>query len=253
MPLLDEVAAALDAELRTGEIPDWPGAHNGLQVPNAAGRVTRFAAAVDANPTTVARAAAHGAALLLVHHGLVWNRARPQRGAAGEMWRRMISAGVGVYAAHLPLDVHPALGNNALLARALGLENPEPFLLTKGVPVGLKAPLALPREELIRRLESATGGATVRACPGGPAVSRVVGVVTGGAGGELREAAAAGVDTFVTGEGPHWTFGLAEELGVNVLYGGHYATETFGVRALAEWASARWGLPWEWIDHPSGL
>ena len=89
--------------------------------------------------------------------------------------------------------------------------------------------------------------------PGGPAVCRRIGVVTGGAGAELKLAAREGVDTFVTGEGPHWTFALAEELGVNVLYGGHYATETFGVKALAAHLSRRFKLPWEFLDHPSGL
>ena len=83
--------------------------------------------------------------------------------------------------------------------------------------------------------------------------NRRVGVVTGGAGGELKRAAAEGVDTFVTGEGPHWTYALAEELGVNVLYGGHYATETFGVKALAEHLSRRFKVPWIFVDHPTGL
>jgi putative NIF3 family GTP cyclohydrolase 1 type 2 len=93
----------------------------------------------------------------------------------------------------------------------------------------------------------------VRVLPGGAEACREVGVVTGGAGGELALAAGEGVDTFVTGEGPHWTYALAEELGINVLYGGHYATETFGVKALAAHLAGRFGLPWVFIDHPTGL
>jgi putative NIF3 family GTP cyclohydrolase 1 type 2 len=90
-------------------------------------------------------------------------------------------------------------------------------------------------------------------CPGGPEITRTIGIVTGGAGSEVAEAAALGIDTFITGEGPHWSYTLAEELGINVLYGGHYATETFGVKALAAHLSEKFGVPWEFIDHPTGL
>jgi putative NIF3 family GTP cyclohydrolase 1 type 2 len=89
--------------------------------------------------------------------------------------------------------------------------------------------------------------------PAGPPVCRRIGVVSGGAGDDLQKAAAEGVDTFVTGEGQHWTYALAEDLGLNVLYGGHYATETFGVKALAAHLSARFKVPWTFLDHPTGL
>jgi putative NIF3 family GTP cyclohydrolase 1 type 2 len=89
--------------------------------------------------------------------------------------------------------------------------------------------------------------------PGGKDVCKTIGVVTGGAGGDLKLAAEEGVDTFITGEGPHWTYTLAEELGVNVLYGGHYATETFGVKALAAHLSGKFKVPWEFLDHPTGM
>src|SRR5207249_284221 len=102
-----------------------------------------------------------------------------------------------------------------------------------------------------RLLKAVRGKVTV--IPGGPAICRRIGVVTGGAGSELNLAASEGVDTFVTGEGPHWTYALAEELGVNVLYGGHYATETFGVKALAAEVSKRFKIPWTFVDHPTGL
>jgi putative NIF3 family GTP cyclohydrolase 1 type 2 len=110
----------------------------------------------------------------------------------------------------------------------------------------------LPREDLVKRLEKATGIAP-KLIPGGPEICRHIGVVTGGAGGELQVAADAGVDTFITGEGQHWTYALAEELGLNVLYGGHYATETFGVKALAADLSRKFRLPWTFLDHPTGL
>ena len=122
----------------------------------------------------------------------------------------------------------------------------------KGTMLGQWAKLSVERDTLKRRLIDAVRG-PVHVCPGGPAQTSRVGVVTGGAGAEVREAAAAGIDTFITGEGPHWTYPLAEELGVNIFYGGHYATETFGVKALAAHLAEKFSLPWEFIDHPSGL
>ena len=249
---LSEVRTYLDQLLRLDEIGDWPNACNGLQLENAGNRVTKVGAAVDANVTTMAFAIERGVDLLLVHHGLFWGGLQPLRGRWFHMWRAAIEAGLAVYSAHLPLDVHHEFGNNALLAKALGLQKPEPFLDVKGTLLGQKARLDIARDELVRRLEFAVGG-RVTVCPGGPKEVGMVGVITGGAGSEARDVAACGVDTFVTGEGQHWTFGLAEELGINILYGGHYATETFGVKALAAHLSAKLGVPWEFIDHPSGM
>jgi dinuclear metal center YbgI/SA1388 family protein len=187
----------------------------------------------------------------LVHHGLYWNGV-PLVGGMYRKVRCAVTHNIAVYSAHLPLDVHPEVGNNLLLARALGLEQLEPFLLLKGQAAGLVGRCETGRADLAARLELAVSG-KVHVCAGGPERVRRVGVVTGGAGGEVAKAAAEGVDTFITGEGPHWSYTLAEELGVNLLYGGHYATETFGVRALAEHLSLRFALPWEFIDHPTGL
>ena len=157
-----------------------------------------------------------------------------------------------MFSSHLPLDIHPHLGNNAVLARRLGLPEPQPFFFEKGQFIGLKGELRLSRDELRDRLQSAVGG-PVKLIEGGDLQAGVVGIVTGGAGGELFKAAAEGVNTFITGEGPHWSYTAAEELGINVLLAGHYATETFGVKALAEHLSQRFQLPWEFLDHPTGL
>ena len=249
---LSELQLHLDELLRIREIADWPNAYNGLQLENVANRVTKVAAAVDANVTTLARAVERGADLLLVHHGLFWGGVQPVRGRSFQMWRGAIEAGLAVYSAHLPLDVHPEFGNNVLLANALGLLDTEPFLDVKGSLIGRKARLDMTRDELVQRLEVAVGG-RVTVCPGGSPEVGMVGVITGGAGSEARDVAACGIDTFVTGEGQHWTFGLAEELGINILYGGHYATETLGVKALAAHVSTKFDVPWEFIDHPSGL
>lgn len=248
---LRDIVRYCDGLLRTDRFNDWDGAANGLQVGNR-GRVSRIAAAVDASLATVKRAAAAGADLLLVHHGLFWRPSHPWTGRRYEMLSLLLEGNLAVYSSHLPLDAHPRLGNNARLCAALGLKKLKPFFFTKGQFVGFQARASVPRTELVGRLARATGRRPTL-LPGGPRVCRRIGVVTGGAGGELGQAAREGVDTFVTGEGPHWTFGLAEELGVNVLYGGHYATETFGVKALAAHLSKRFALPWSFLDHPSGL
>jgi len=249
--MLEEIRAFLDTELRIAEIPDYPGAMNGLQLANE-GEVGRVAAAVDASLPVVERAVSAGAQLLLVHHGMFWQGAQPLTGAFYRKVRAAMDAGLAIYASHLPLDVHPEWGNNAELVRALELGETTPFLDWKGLAVGLRAEVEIDRSELAGRLERVVGG-TVHLCPGGPETVRRIGVVTGGAGSEVARAAAEGVDTLVTGEGPHWSYPLAEELGVNLFYAGHYATETFGVRALAAELERRFGLAWDFIDHPTGL
>ncbi len=240
-----------DGCLRTDEFSDWEGAVNGLQMENR-GLVTRIAAAVDASLATMMLAIAAGADLVIVHHGLFWSPSHPWTGKRYELLRLLVENNLAVYSSHLPLDAHPRLGNNARLCSALGLTGREPFFFEKGQFIGYKAETRLKRQELAGRLRRALNEAP-KLLAGGPVLCRRVGVVTGGAGSELQKAAREGVDTFITGEGPHWTFGLAEELGVNVFYAGHYATETFGVKALAAQLSKRFKIPWKFIHHPSGL
>jgi dinuclear metal center YbgI/SA1388 family protein len=216
------------------------------------GRVTRIGAAVDACEATLRMAATRGIDFLVVHHGLFWSGLQAVRGPAYRKLKLAIEADMAVFSSHLPLDIHPMVGNNRLLAGALGLRKPEPFFFEKGRSIGLKASLVLDRDTLCERLAGIVGG-PVKLLPGGGQRTKVIGVVTGGAGGELFKAAEEGVDTFITGEGPHWSYAAAEELGLNVLYAGHYATETAGVKALAEHLSRKYRLPWEFLDHPSGL
>jgi dinuclear metal center YbgI/SA1388 family protein len=240
-----------DRLLRTREFADWEGAVNGLQVENG-GFATRIAAAVDARAATLRMAIAAKADLLLVHHGLFWAPGHPWTGKRYELLRLLLDHNVAVYSSHLPLDAHPRLGNNACLCAALGFSRLRPFFFAKGRFIGFKARTRIDRAELALRLGSTVGRPPV-VLPGGPRVCRVIGVVSGAAGAELRRAAEEGVDTFITGEGPHWTHALADDLGVNVLYGGHYATETFGVKALAEHVSKRFKVPWTFLDCPTGL
>ena len=248
---LRKLVAYCDRLLRTGEVEDYERAANGLQVEND-GTVTRLGAAVDASLTTVRKAIAAEVDLLLVHHGLFWSPSHPWTGRRYELMRELLDNNLALYSSHLPLDVHPRLGNNAQLCAALGLKKLRPFFCDHGRHLGFRAITRVSRKELAARLQAATGVAPL-VIPGGPERCRWIGVVSGGAGDELAKAATEGVDTFVTGEGPHWTYALAEDLGLNVLYGGHYATETFGVRALAAHLSQRFGLPWVFLHHPTGL
>ena len=248
---LAEVVSCCERLLRTDQVQDYERAVNGLQVENG-GTVTRIAAAVDATLTTVRLAVAAKAALLLVHHGLFWGPAHPWTGKRYELIRCLIEHNLAVYSSHLPLDAHARLGNNAQLCTALGLKKLRPFFFDHGLFIGFQAVARISRADLAGRLQRATEAKPLL-IPGGPPICRRIGVVSGGAGGDLQKAADEGVDTFVTGEGPHWTYGMAEDLGLNVLYGGHYATETFGVKALAEHLSDRYELPWTFLDYPTGL
>lgn len=248
---LSAIVRHCDTLLDTAAIEDWSGARNGLQVENA-GRVTRIAAAVDGCMATVKAAIEAQADLLVVHHGLFWGPTAPWTGRRYELLKLLLDNNLAVYSSHLPLDCHPKLGNNARLANALGFKKLESFFLEKGREIGLKTQVRISRDKLVAKLGEAVDG-PVTVLPGGPDRCATVGIVTGGAGSELTKAAAEGVDTFITGEGPHHTHALAEDVGINVLYGGHYATETFGVKALAEHLAKKYRLPWSFLDRPTGL
>lgn len=242
---LSDVVTYLDRQLRTAEIKDYANAHNGLQLAND-GTVTSVACAVDASETVINAAVEIGADLLIVHHGMLWDGARRIEGAHYRKIARAVRGNLAVYSSHLPLDLHPKWGNNALLARGLGLRKTVPFL-----EVGVAAAVNLPLATLIDRVEALVQ-APVHLTAGGPERVRRLGICSGGAGGEIAQAAEAGVDTFLTGEGSHASCVAAEELGVNLLFGGHYATETFGVKALGAEIERRFDLPWAFLDHPSG-
>jgi dinuclear metal center YbgI/SA1388 family protein len=248
---LEALVQYLDDYLQVRDTRDAPDALNGLQVSNR-GEVTRVAAAVDLCHATVQLAAAQGANLLLVHHGLFWGGLRP---LAGSMYRRVVGLlehDIAVYASHLPLDRHPDVGNNAILARHLEVAVRGSFGVGDAQTIGVWGELDLPRDAFAARLADVLG-TRARALAFGPDRVRRVGIVTGAGGSLIPQAAAAGLDTYVTGEGAHWTYFDAEELRLNVYYGGHYLTETFGVRALAEHIGERFSLPWTFLDHPTGL
>lgn len=248
---LERVVRYLDDRLEVGGVPDYPAALNGLQVENA-GHVSHIVAAVDASAATIDAAAAADADLLLVHHGLFWGGAAPVIGRRFRKLKTLIEGGIALYAAHLPLDAHADLGNNALLLRAMGIEPVGRFGNYDNHPIGWWGEADRSRDEIADLVRVAVGR-EVLVMAFGPERIRRIGVVTGGGGSMIGEARAAGLDAFVTGEGAHHTYFDAQELGITVIYAGHYATETFGVRAAAEDVARRFALRWTFVDLPTGL
>ncbi len=251
------LSAHLDTLLRTAEIPDYPGALNGVQVEHE-GPVTACALAVDASLPTIEGAIAAGANLLVVHHGLYWSGVQPLRGRFYQRARRLLEHDIAVYSSHLPLDLHPTLGNNHLFARALGLDPHPGFARFQEITVGVLGEADIETSTLVARARTIAereGGSVVAVGADNGRRTRRWGLCTGaGASSDtLREAAGLGLDTLIVGEGPHHTGVEAQELGIAVLYAGHYATETFGVRALGEELTRVFGLPCTFVAAPTGL
>lgn len=248
---LSELVAYLDEYLGVARIPDGAGALNGLQVAGSR-PVRRLAVAVDASLAAIQAAVEGDADLLLVHHGLFWDGNQPLTGRRYARVKALLDSGMALYSSHLPLDVHKEVGNNAVLARRLGMEVEGWFGDYKGTPVGVWGVLELRREALAARLAEVLG-VDVRLIAGGPERLRKVGVISGGGGDMLGAAREIGLDAFVTGEGAHHHFFDAQEGGINLYLGGHYATEVWGVRALASHLESRFGTEWMFIDQPTGL
>ncbi|MDY7079595.1 MAG: Nif3-like dinuclear metal center hexameric protein [Chloroflexota bacterium] len=248
----DKLVLYLDDYLHIKEIED--SSQNGLQV-ECPEEVTKVAFAVDACQAAFEQAVAAGAQLLVVHHGLFWDKPLRLVGPLFRRVRTLVEGGCGLYASHLPLDLHPEVGNNAELARLLDLRGTRAFGEYHGNELGLGGTLdpPLPLSVLVERLTQATGEPPVRVLAYGPGEASQVGCVTGGAAFLMDQVADAGFDTFVTGETSHSYFHAAAEYGLNVVYGGHYATETLGVQALARHLAGEFGLEVVFLDVPTGL
>jgi dinuclear metal center YbgI/SA1388 family protein len=246
----DALVAYLDQYL---EVTDWRDkAHNGLQVEGRA-EVATVALATDAALATFAAAAQAGADFLIVHHGLFWGEPVPVVGAMRARIAALLDGGISLYGAHLPLDGHREVGNNAVLARLLALQDVEPFGMWDGRGIGVRGRFATPVEpsELAARLEALLGAQPdVLAFGRGP-IERV-GIVSGDASELIAEAAAAGLDAFVTGETRHQAWHVAREHGLHVVFAGHYATETLGVRALGDHLAERFSVETVFLDAPTG-
>jgi dinuclear metal center YbgI/SA1388 family protein len=251
-----ELVDRLDAELRTDAYADLDASANGLQVGPAGTAVSRVAIAVDAAVETIDRAAAAGADLLVTHHGVSWGGIERVTGRQYERIARLVENDVALYTAHLPLDGHQELGNAAGVADLLDLTDREPFGSMGPEFVGQRGETseALGIEEVRERLQSTldTGGRDVQVLDFGPSAVEDVAVVTGSGVDWLNEAAGSGADVLVTGEGKQQAYHEAREAGIHVVLAGHYATETFGVRALQEEFEA-WGLETTFVDCPTGI
>jgi len=246
----DELVAYLDRFLRIAEIPD--SSPNGLQVQGAE-RVTRVAYAVDVSVQTIRAAEKARAEFLIVHHGLWWGKHVQITGTMHARVAGLIRAGMSLYAAHLPLDCHPRVGNNVELARLLGLRVKEPFGEYKGTMIGVSATAARP---LARKAFTARVAKALDTSPEllafGPSSIRRVAIVSGGGAMLAEEAARAGCDTLFTGESSHAAVHPAREAGINLVFGGHYATETVGLKALQRHLAKQFSLSGEFISAPTG-
>jgi len=239
----DELVRYLNGYLDLEAFPQDPSL-NGLQVEGKP-RVTKVGAAVDAGEAVFRKALEEGVDFLLVHHGLFWGRPFPIVGHHKRRLALLFQGGINLYAVHLPLDAHPEVGNNFVLARDLGLLD----LIPWDVGVRGRFPLPTPLLQVADRLGQLTGMQPLVHQGGLDQVETVI-IVSGSGTGLLPKVDA---DLFITGEPKHAVFHETFERGLNVIYAGHYDTETFGVKALAQHLYGRFGLPWVFLDHPTGL
>jgi dinuclear metal center YbgI/SA1388 family protein len=248
----DEIVAFLDELLEIDSFTDY--GPNGLQVPGAE-EVSLVVTGVTAQRELFERAASAGAQLVLCHHGLFWDfHPRTLGPAMKERLRILFDADLSLAGYHLPLDAHPEVGNNALICAALGLERAEPFAEHKGRPIGFvgRSAEGIPFGVLRERCASVFGQ-TPFVWDAGPDTVHSVGVVSGGAPGNFGEAIARGADAFITGETAEHVMAEARENRVHFIAGGHYATETLGIRRLGELVAERFGVEHRFVDIPNPI
>jgi dinuclear metal center YbgI/SA1388 family protein len=246
---LSEITEYLDTFLMVPHIPD--SSLNGLQVETDRD-ITKVAMAVDATLEAFEQANKHGAELIIAHHGLFWDKV-PIRGPLYRRVRYLIENHISLYAAHLPLDMHQEVGNNAELAKILGIKNARPFLRYKGSLIGLIGNIeAMDIHEVARLLENQIGSG-IRVFPSCKREITTVAICSGGAGGDLDQAIEAGADLYLTGETSHEAVALARDAEIGLMFAGHYATETLGPKALGRHIESKLGLPTVFIQAPTGL
>lgn len=257
MTTIDEVARYSDELLNTSSVPDYSSALNGLQFESRA-PLRSIAAAVDLSTRAIEGARNLNANLLIVHHGMFWGGLAPLTGAAHRRVRLLFDGDIAVYSSHIPLDCHPTLGNNVLLARELQLTPSKEFARYEGIFIGVAGECDVATQTLVERASSFARqhGHVVRTTPiNDGRQTRRWGMCSGAgaAADTLKEAIDSGIDTLIVGEGPHWTAITAEENDLVVIYAGHYATETLGVCALAQHLSEKYKVPWQFVSAPTGL
>ena len=240
----------LDNLLDIKEIKDSANAMNGLQVQNT-GDIKKVGLAVDLCMATIEKAIAAECNMMFVHHGMLWGGVKPIRGNFYDKISTMMCENLGLYSAHLPLDMHPILGNNRVLADQLELNELEPFGEYEGQKIGFKGRLKLlSAEELGAKLEDKLGS-PVKVIGSGEV--QTLGVVSGGAADILSQAAVAGLDAYLTGEGSNHHYHEALENECVLILAGHYATETGGVKAVGKHLEEQFGIKTEFIDYPTGI
>lgn len=247
-----QLTGYLDDYLRVGEIKDY--GPQGLQVETNNQEIQRIALAVDAGPAVIEAAAAWGADMLLVHHGILWRSVEPIAGPLGHRVRLFMEHGINLYAAHLPLDAHPEVGNNAVLARMLNLTIEEWWYPVGGVPIAVygQMPDGTTLEALVGRINEKLN-TRARVLAHGPETVEKVAIISGYGIDEAASAKAIGADTFLTGETSHSNFWAASDYGMNIIFAGHYATETVGVQALGRHLVEKFGLETKFFDFPTGM
>ena len=242
---MDHLIAYLDGLLDPGAFDDL--GPNGLQVPGPR-PVTKVVTGVTAQRALFERAVAEDAELVLVHHGLFWSfNGVGLTPVLAERLRPLFKHDIALAAYHLPLDAHPAVGNNALLAAALGASRHEPFA---GIGRGATFDSPVPAPELFARVAAVTGREPL-VFDGGPPEVRRLAIVSGGAASRLGAAVAEGYDAFLTGEPKENVMADAREAGIHFIGAGHYATETFGVRRLGDLLATEFGIEHVWVDLPN--
>jgi dinuclear metal center YbgI/SA1388 family protein len=244
---LHHIVEFLNTQMRVRDYEDV--AHNGLQVENS-GKVLKICCGVDASMEFFEKAHTAGADMLICHHGISWGDSLKR--IEGINYRRLsylIGHDMALYACHIPLDAHAGIGNNALLCSALGIRNRKLFGYYHGKPIGYYGELQRTEQysRFLRRVEALLGG-PVRALNFGKKTVRKIGVVSGGGSEWIEEASRLNLDLFLTGEATLSGYNLAKDCGMNVLFGGHYATESFGVRALGQAAGKKFHVRSEFID-----
>lgn len=252
MTKLSSIVEFLDRTLRVAEIRDASVALNGLQVENN-GQVHLVALAVDGSQKTIGDAVALGADLLILHHGIFWSGLRPLTGWWKKKVETCLQSNLAVYSAHLPLDLHPELGNNAGIARGLKLTHLQPEVDYHGTMIGLSGHFDGTVGELESCFQRLTGGKVTGVIHDPQAPAGRVAICSGGGGDEIYQVQEKGYGTYITGEENHWVGNAARDTGINILFGGHYATETFGVKSLGALLEREFGLTSVFIDNPTGM
>jgi dinuclear metal center YbgI/SA1388 family protein len=241
----EDIVNYCDQRTKISEIKDFPGAFNGLQIQNL-GTISKIGASVDAGLVPFQNAISKGIDYIITHHGLFWSPPFPITGPAYQKVKLCLDHNLAVYGSHLPLDCHPEIGNNAILAQKLGLLPTSSFLPYEGVDIGLITKNTQSKKDLSNRLESLFPKG-IHSMEFGTEKPSTIAILTGSGQSAVDKILNAGTDTLITGELKQQHFNLAQELKLNLYACGHYATETFGVDALAQEVAEKFDLPYEFI------